>query len=438
MRATYRKYFKWFYSILFLIFVICSLFINQKFHRNYSNSNVWDKKETIPSIIDRIQDIPILDQKYQFNITYEIIIDDIPHWINRYKISYLFNFFWFQTGGYKWHLQQMIDLKHISKNRPIYSSYNQTSIFDYLDHHPESGVIIDTAPDPFQSMFSSLPQTGSPTNELCNWYPCFQRKSSSIFQPLITYALYNVIIGNSSSKRIHYDEIIYLFDNQFDGLNQTFFVTQILPRFIRLLALVPQSSVILSPYFNPKKKYVTHYLNILIERKIIHDKKRLIKYHASRNYHAYVVYSTSSPRSDLILLHHILTGNQSTIERKHILIIRNRFDQKTYDQIVQIINQFDVPMGLHIHQYNEKSLNSEVFRQAMIVIGMSSHTLSHIVWCLPGTQIIEIGYKTITREYYEISLQLKLDYWLTMIMNNKQIDPIDFRNVILKVFTRLS
>jgi capsular polysaccharide biosynthesis protein len=105
---------------------------------------------------------------------------------------------------------------------------------------------------------------------------------------------------------------------------------------------------------------------------------------------------------------------------------------------VQIINQFDVPMGLHIHQYNEKSLNSELFRQAMIVIGMSSHTLSHIVWCLPGTQIIEIGYKTITREYYEISLQLKLDYWLTMIMNNKQIDPIDFRNVILKVFTRLS
>jgi hypothetical protein len=399
-----------------------------------------------PSIIHRIQNIPIFDQKYQFNVTYQILVDDMPDWINRYKISHLFNFYWFQTGGYKWHLQQMVDLKHISKNRPIYSYHNRTDLFDYLNHHPEYGVIIDTASDPFQPIFPLLPQTSSSLNELCihhHWYPCSKRKSSSIFQPLITYGLYNIMIGNSSSKKpIHYDEIIYLFDNQFDKLNETFFVTQILPRFIRLLALVPQSAVILSPYFDPKKKYVNQYLDILIQREIITDRKRLIKYYPEKNYHAYVVYSTSSPRSDLILLHHILITNQSSIQRKYILIIRNKLDQEKYNQIVQIIRQFELPKDyndLHIYEYNEKSYSikqiSELFSQAMIVIGMSSDVLSHIVWCSPGTQIIEIGQTT---EYYEISLQLKFDYWLIMTTKTNQINSIDFRNLMLKMFTRLS
>jgi hypothetical protein len=66
---------------------------------------------------------------------------------------------------------------------------------------------------------------------------------------------------------------------------------------------------------------------------------------------------------------------------------------------------------------------------------MSTDILSHIVWCLPRTHIIEIIQQTMTTDYYEISLQLHFNYWLAMINENNQIDIIDFRNLMMKVLT---
>ncbi len=440
--------------ILCIIYLLICLIINEIFDRKNIKFNQLNNKENIQLIINRIRDIPLLYQKYEFNITHKIIIDDIPNWVNQYKISYLFNFYWLQTGGYQWHLQKMMDLKHISKNKQTYF-HNLSYIFNHLYHHPEYGVIIDTASDPFQPIFSPLPRTSLSLNETCirleisnHWYPCYTKPeliSSSIFKPLITYGLYNVMIGVPSSEIIYYDEIIYLFDTQVETLNETFFVTQILPRLIRLLALVPQTAVILSPYFNSKIKYVNQYIDMLIQRGVLNDRKRLIKYNSTKSYHANVVYSTSSPRSDLILLNHILMGNQKSIRRELILIIRQNLDNKNYNEITEIINQFELPTNfeyLHIHEYNEKSYSikqiSQLFRQALIIIGMPSHTLSHIVWCLPGTHIIEIGQKTMTTNYYDISLQLNFNYWLALTTKTNQIDIIDFRNLIMKVFTYLN
>jgi len=442
-RLTYRNRWRFFYLkyILLILFLTICLIINDKFNRtNYQLNNEEN--------INHIGDVSMLYQKYQFNVT-----DHIPNWIDQYKISYLFNFYWLQTGGYKWHLEKMMNFKNIPTNKQTYF-HNLSYIFNYLYHYPEYGVIIDTASDPFQPIFSPLPQTSSSLNETCirleisnHWYPCYTKSemiSSFIFKPLITYGLYNIIIGVSSSEDIHYDEIIYLFDNRLEKLNETFFVTQILPRLIRLLALVPQTAVILSPYFNSKIKYVNQYIDILIQRGLLNDRKRLIKYNSEKSYHAYVVYSTSSPRSDLILLHHILMGNQSSIRRELILIIRNNLKIESYNEIVQTINQLELPSDLeylHIHEYNEKSYSikqiSQLFRQALIVIGMPSHTLSHIVWCLPDTHIIEIGQKNMTTDYYDISLQLKLNYWLAVTTKTNEIDLIDFRNLIMKVFTYL-
>jgi hypothetical protein len=44
----------------------------------------------------------------------------------------------------------MIDLKH---NKQTYF-HNRSYIFNNLYHHPEYGVIIDAASDPFQPIFS--------------------------------------------------------------------------------------------------------------------------------------------------------------------------------------------------------------------------------------------------------------------------------------------
>ena len=456
-RLIYRYRSKFIYLnkciVLYILLIIIFLIINIKLNINNFNK-LFDYENNAEAIITRIQDIPILDQHFLFNITHQITIDGIPNWVHQYKISHLFDFYWLQTGGYKWHLQRMIDLKYLPPDKQTYI-HNQTSILNYLHHHPDFGVIIDTAPDPSQPIFSSLPQTGSSLNETCmrleisnHWYPCYTRSemiSSSIFNPLITYGLYDISISASSSSEtnIHYDEIIYLFDNQFEIMNETFFVTQILPRLIRLLALVPQTAVFLSPYLNSRIKYVNQYIDVLIQRGILADRKRLIKYNSEKNYHAHVVYSTSSPRSDLILLQHILIGNQTLIRPELILIIRDNLDNNSYNEIVQTIHQFELSDNfdyLHIHEYNEKTYSikqiSHFFRQALIIIGMPSHILSHIVWCLPGTHIIEIGQTTMTTDYYEISLQLKFHYWLTITTNKtNQIDIIDFRNIMMKLFT---
>jgi hypothetical protein len=239
----------------------------------------------------------------------------------------------------------------------------------------------------------------------------------------------------------NYDEIIYLFDSQQQITNETFFVKQILPRLIRLLALVPETTLILLPYLNTKV-YVNQYVDILIERGLINDRKRFIEYNSKEIYHSKVLYSTSSPRSDLILLNQILIGNKTSIRREFILVIRNNFDDYSYNQIVQTINQFELPADfeyLHVQEYNEKSYDLKqirsLFQQARIVIGMPTHILSHIVWCLPRTHIIEIIQQNMTTDYYEISLQLKLNYWLAMITKTNQIDIIDFRNLMMNVLT---
>ncbi len=164
-RFIYRNRWRFRYFTKFLILLlIIYLIIN----RDNTSKNIiqLNNENNLQSLINRIRDIPILNQKYEFNITSQIIVDDTPKWIYQYKISHLFNFYWLQTGGYKWHLQQMIDLKHIPTNRQTYF-YNRTDTFDYLYHHPEYGVIIDTAPDPFQAIFPPLPRTSSSLDEVC-------------------------------------------------------------------------------------------------------------------------------------------------------------------------------------------------------------------------------------------------------------------------------
>ncbi|CAF4379136.1 unnamed protein product, partial [Adineta steineri] len=196
---------------------------------------------------------------------------------------------------------------------------------------------------------------------------------------------------------IHYDEIIYLFDSQQQIINETYFVKEILPRLIRLVALVPETAYILLPYLNIKI-YINQYIDILIQRGVINNKKRLIQYNSSQIYHANVIYSTSSPRSDLILLNKILLDQKKLSTRRElILIIRNNLDDYSYNEIVQVIHQFELPEDykyLHIEEYKEESYNltqiQNLFRQSRIIIGMPTDILSHIVWCQPRTHIIEI------------------------------------------------
>lgn len=445
--------------ILFLIYYF--LFTRQLNSKTTALNSTYSEKD-LHLFINHIRDISILDQNYIFNINYSLKIDGIPNWLNQYRIAHLFNFYWLQNGAYLWHLQRMFDLKHslinITKNfhQTFLENSNQTNMFDYLNHHPEYGVILDTALDPIQPLFLPLPKASSSFEKICtnsSWLSnsnLCQIRSDMIhsfsLKPLITYALYDVTIDicdrckNSTNIKVnHYDELIFLFNSKQQLTNETFFVRQILPRLIRLLALAPESTVILLPYLSTKG-YISQYLDVFIERGLINDKKRFVEYNSNEIYHSNVIYSTSSPRSDLILLNRILLGDKPPVRRELILIIHRDLDDDSYGQIIQTINLFEFPQDLsylHIHEYNEQSYDlkqiSSLFQQARIVIGMPTHLLSHIVWCQPHTHIIEIIQKTMTTDFYEISLQLQFKYWLVMTTKMNRIDMIDFRYLIMKV-----
>ncbi|CAF0800942.1 unnamed protein product [Adineta steineri] len=448
------------FPILLIIFLIFCLFINQKINKTITTTNINKliNETNVQSFIDHITDIVILHQNYQFTIISNLTGNNIPKWLYQYEIAHLFNFYWLQNGAYLWHLQRLMYIRLNPIDRKFQQNFQQIDIFNYLHQHPEYGIIIDTASDPIQPLFTPLPKSTLSLEKTCQlypwlntWYPCTTRSemiSSSIFRPLITYALYDVTIDickhSSDLKIIHYDEIIYLFDSQQQIINETYFVKEILPRLIRLVALVPETAYILLPYLNIKI-YINQYIDILIHRGVINNKKRLIQYNSSQIYHANVIYSTSSPRSDLILLNKILLDQKKLSTRRElILIIRNNLDDYSYNEIVQVIHQFELPEDykyLHIEEYKEESYNltqiQSLFRQSRIIIGMPTDILSHIVWCQPRTHIIEIIQKTMTTDYYEISLQLQLNYWLALITKTNTIDIIEFRYLMMKILANI-
>lgn len=414
-----------------LLILIGCLYFRRKDFVAISLPNLDDDHRLM---IERIRMIPTHDENHT-------LVKVIHPWIRRYNLMKFFDFYWYETDGYHWHLQQMIDLKHLSSDRSIYLfQWNYTR--DYLNEHPQYGVVIDTAFDPFLSLFPPLPRIAWTWKEVCEQLefddPCqmdFQRTSSQ----LITYGVYNVIIGNPSLNRIHYDEMIYLYDEHISEINSILFVCEILPRLIRLLALVPQTAVVSSPYFNWKIPYIHQYIQLLIERGLIRNGQRLVGMNPKKSYHAHVIYATTSPRADLLLLHSILIPKISSPQQKLILILRDSLGKNISQQFVQIIDLFEFPTRfahLKVLEYDQRTFNlsqiADHFTQARIVIGFGDEIFSSIIWCLPRTQIVEIGQKKMTNAFYRISLQLKFDYWLLSSTNTNE-----FRSLFLKILTHL-
>ena len=423
-----------------------------------------DYVSDIHASIDRVRNVAIrVEPTFSINVSYQFSVNYPPEWIEQYRLGQFFNFHWLQNGAYRWHLQRLL-VMHVHVDEPamhfagqvFQEHFDRQQTFDYLQHHPERGVIIDSASDPVQSLFAPLPRAGVPLENLCaefrwfrEWYPCHTRSERILSEPrgpLITYALYNVTIGSSihspPSETRHSNELIHLVHSEQHAATRLGFVRQFLSRLVRLLALVPPSTVtILVPYLDTNV-YVGQYLDVLVERGLVTSKQQFISYNSSLRYHADAVYSTSSPRSDLALLHRILVGGKALARRELILIIDEQLHETAFADIVQIIGMFQFPDAfdyLRIYQYKNESNHikqiGDLFQQARIVVGMSTDLLSSIVWCQPDTHIIEFIQESMTTDYYEMSLQLNLHYWLASVTRTGQIDTVDFRNVMLNVLT---
>ncbi|UJR37200.1 hypothetical protein I4U23_029908 [Adineta vaga] len=171
--------------ILFILLLIFCLLSNQRLKKIKFNLHQVDEPTDVHLFIDHIRDTAIIDQKIHFNILYNITSEDIPKWLNQYGITQFFNFYWLQNGGYLWHIQRSINLKQDYNNpkrsfqQTIPDNFHSINLFNYLQFHPEYGILLDTSSDPIQPLFPLLPQSSSSFEQLCqqyqwlmHWYPC--------------------------------------------------------------------------------------------------------------------------------------------------------------------------------------------------------------------------------------------------------------------------
>ena len=372
--------------------------------------------------------------------------------IDEFNLREFFDFSWLFTGTFQWHSKQMFSRSHDEQR------HNFTSIFSYLVHQPSRGVLIDTKGDPFRSIFPPSPRSTHSFREICqrlkltkHFYPCHLRPEeypTTQFQPLITYGLYDVVIHRSSQPNSvveHFDQLVYLFDLAAEPLTRILFVRHYLPCLIRLFLLVPQNSTILLPFSPRKIDFVRQYFSFLERRGVLPNRTHFVRLNREKTYHAHVVYSTSSPRFDLLLLHRILFDRFQTFQNDLIVVLRQSISDENFQKILQTIQIFQFPK--HLEKLRVYPLESSskfdlheiryVLSRALIVIGQSTDELSQIVWCRSSTHIVEIGRRNLSVEIFEISIQLDFHYWLTRTIDDDRLDSNDFRQLFLQLLTSI-
>ena len=422
---------------LSIVVILVCLIRNQAIVR-HSKGNAFEYQYAI----DRIRDVAVrAKQSFSVNVTYHLTANYPPKWIEQYRLRQFFNFHRLQNGAYRWYLQRLLDMQvHVDEPRMnlpgqvFHEHFDRQQTFVYLQHHPERGVVIDSAPDPVQALFAPLPRADVPLENLSTefrwlrqWYPChtrLERIHSEPWSPSITYALCNVTIDDGfrspSSQTHHSNESIHLVHSEQQASTQLGFVRQFLPRLIRLLALVPSTAPMLVPFLNTNV-YIGQHLDILVERGLVANKQRFISYNASVRYHADAVYSTSTRTHS----HHRRTAARNGVRRHrsshwHVPIFRR----------VRSSAHLSIQERIESYQTNRRFISTSSHRRR------HAHR-SSLVWCQPDTHMIEIIQEHMTADYYEMSLQLNLHYWPASVTRTKQIDTVDFRNVMLKVLTNM-
>ncbi|CAF0773499.1 unnamed protein product [Didymodactylos carnosus] len=472
--------------LLLILLVFCFRLIIQK-PLKLTTNDVYE-------YIDDVKDISIFaTDNYHgpYNISKTISFKNMKSWLVLYCITHLFDYRWFETGAYEWHLQRMYALNNNKKlTTGIKSKIFVNDILTYLNHHLEQGVIIDSAQHLFNPLFHPMPQTGSSLDYTCtemkltdSYLPCKTRRpeivslSSLTTTYTLTAGIYDAFIdtcgtiytqiaqflkrdcSNSviTTKTSHYNELINVINVHMT--NPTCFVVQILPKIIRLLAVTPESALLLLP---SNVKIIEEYVNVLIERGLIDkNRTRLINYESNKIYHANVVYhSENAPyttileqyryhRSDMQLLHRTLSNVLVQKSRDLIIIIKSHTKVvSNYNNLIQTINQVILPGNfdyLKIQEFiaNEGHINEHIkqFQRARIVIGIHGDELVNIIYCKPGIHVIEIGHEQMSDVYFQIATHSNHKYWLAIGHKETEekifVDTADIRNILLKLYSEI-
>ncbi|CAF0752958.1 unnamed protein product [Didymodactylos carnosus] len=447
----------------------------------------------VHAFIDTVRDMPAVGNNYHqdsLNISKTVSFQGMKPWLVHYRVTHLFDYRWFETGAYEWHLQRLNALNN--NNKLIIESKIKIHVDDiltYINHHPEQGVVIDSAQHLFNPLFHSLPETGSLLDYTCtkmqlteNYLPC-KTKRPEIISLLTSTTTYTLIVGiydvfidkcgtistqiaqflkqdcsnsDTTAETIHYNELIHVVGMHMT--NPAYFVAHFLPKIIRLLAVTPETALLLLPL---NVQIIREYVDLLVNRGLLDkNRTRLVNYESNKFYHVDVVYyfddapSTLSAnshyhRSNMQLLHRTLSDDLVMKSRDLIIVIKSRAKMASnYNSLIQIIHQLVLPDDLNylqVHEFiaNEGNVNEHIrqFQRARIVIGIHSEELVNIVYCKPGTHLVEIGYEHMSDMYFKIATHSDHKYWLAIghgeTSETIHVDIDDFRNILVKLYNEI-
>lgn len=246
-------------------------------------------------------------QRYRSNSTY-VLCYDIPHWVAKYNMTYLFDWTWQRNRGCNRYLRLVNVDSFVSANRDVHIVVND--IKTYLRTHPDEGFIVDDFRQLSNPVPHSMPRSRD-FNDTCHalhlmdpqgWESC--RQNPAVLSQRIpatthsvTVAIMNAFVDNGAcheavpgtvyteTSTFHFQQwclkqccnspIPNNYKNKSTEYHQELldsvgvylshyghFGPQQLPRIIRLLAVAPKTAKLLVA----KGRIADQLIEVMIER----------------------------------------------------------------------------------------------------------------------------------------------------------------------------
>ena len=251
----------------------------------------------------------------------------------------------------------------------------------------------------------------------------FTNHATYHFQRWTNSPCFNSVITNTKNIQSH-DALIDPLGVY--GTAYGHYPNQQFPRLLRLLATAPQDTKVLTPVDG----IAGQLLDILIEKRII-TKDRIIPVQRDVTYHAKIVYRSEAcpylkgdeygnylhDRTDMELVHKVMMTNpydnnsSSDKERNYIVVIKRDHGSRYLENMDEMIKTIEAikPDGAEIVYFTGEGHIREhmkLFNRAYMVIGVHGAGFINMMWCKPGTYILEIGYDkgmSMPSMYYEMA-----------------------------------
>jgi hypothetical protein len=425
-------------------------------------------------------------------------------WVLERGVAHLFDWTWLRNGAYTRHLQKLSTLSKNSHFSPSGMAVVNDAR-DYLSKNADVGVIVDDFPQLPNPVPHPLPRTASTIswNEMCGrlniasqWLACkispeqlstampyttrfvnvavyngfvdsgscheavpgtlFSNRATFHFQRWTNNGCHNGPIGGTRGSIVEHDEVADSLGTYASAFGH--FPNQQMPRLLRMLATASNTTKALVA----QGGIADALMDLLVERKVI-TPDRIVRWQGGGQTHfGRVVYRSEAwpyldgekygnylhDRTDMELMHRVFIDDLPDAQRTSVVIVKRDGGRaiENHNGVVQAaedlktewmkVEIFEAKGGLRDHM--------EMFKRARVVIAPHGAGLINLMWCKPGTHIVEVGYHTgmtLPSMYYEMASHSGHVYWLVSgrgdYASKIHVDIAEMRDVMKQIFEEI-